>query len=83
MAVEGKSGGNQPGLPAVPCPNRRRLFQQSSALLLARQALELRPPGIVGPEERLLAVQDRRVGAVGEFEAVDLAGPQVQLDAPH
>jgi hypothetical protein len=33
-------------------------------------------------EERLLAVQDRRVVTAGESPAVDLPGPQVQLHAP-
>ena len=67
MAPQDEAGGAEPGLPAVPRADRRRLIQQAGALLLVRQPLELRPQGMVRSEERLLAVQDRRVGAAGVF----------------
>jgi hypothetical protein len=34
-------------------------------------------------EERLIAMQDRRVGAGVVFEAIDLAGAERELDAAH
>ena len=50
--------------------------------LLLRQPGEFGVEGMIGCEERLLAVQDRRVRAGGVVDALDLAGPQVELDAP-
>ena len=85
-APAGARGGHSPARealsPSGPGADRRRLVQQPGPLLLAGQAGELRPPRVVGEEERLLAVQDRRVRAGGVVGALDLAGPQVQLDAP-
>ncbi len=36
---------------------------------------------MIGCEERLLAVEDRRVCAGGVFEAIDFAGAERELDA--
>jgi hypothetical protein len=68
--------------PPGPRADRRRLVQKPGALLLAGEPLELRSERVLGPQEGLLAVQDRRVLAPGVIEALDGAGPQVQLDAP-
>ena len=81
MPAEGISPLPQPLGPAGPRADRRGVVQQPGPLLLPRQPLELPPPRVVGQEERLLAVQDRRVGAGGVIGALDLAGPQVELDA--
>ena len=37
---------------------------------------------VLGEQEGLLAVEDRRVGAAPVLQAVDLAGPERELDAP-
>ena len=71
----------QPFGPSGPGPDRRRLLQQPGPLLLVPQALELRPSRVIGQQERLLAVQDRRVRARGIVGALDLAGAQIELDA--
>jgi hypothetical protein len=68
--------------PPVSRSDRRSLVQQPGALLLARQPLELRPQGVVGQEESLLAVEDRRIRARGVIAALDLAGAEIELDAP-
>ncbi len=73
--------------------SRSRSAQPSRVPIVAvRPATRLSPPApsaartspwrVVGPEERLLAVQDRRVIARRVVGALELAGPQVQLDAP-
>ena len=46
------------------------------------QAGELGVERVIGHQERLLAVQDRRVRAGGVFQAIDLAGAERELDAP-
>ena len=68
--------------PARARADRRRLVQQPGPLLLAGEPLELRSEGMVGRQEGLLAVQDRRVLAPCVVDALDLAGLQVELDAP-
>jgi hypothetical protein len=49
---------------------------------LSGQPRELPTPRVVGREERLLAVQGRRVRARGVIRALDLAGAEVELDTP-
>ncbi len=83
MAAEGISSHSQPVRPPRARADRRRILQQPGPLLLASEPLELRPERVVGRQEGLLAVQDRRILAPGVIEALDLAGPQVQLDAPN
>ena len=68
--------------PPGPRADRRRLVQEAGPLLLAGEPLELRSERVVGRQEGLLAMQDRRVLAPGVVDALDLAGPQVELDAP-
>jgi hypothetical protein len=67
--------------PTLAGPDRRRLVEQPVPLLLPRQPGEPLVQRVAGREERLLAVQDRRVGAGGVFMAVELAGPERELDA--
>ena len=50
-------------------------------LLLLRQPGELGVERMIARQKRLLAMQDRRVCAGGVVEAIDLAGPERQLDA--
>ena len=82
LPAEGISPLPQPLRPPVPGADRRGLVEQPGPLLLPRQAVELRPSRVAGQQERLLAVRDRRVLAGGVVGALDLAGPQVELDAP-
>jgi hypothetical protein len=51
-----------------------------SSWRVSRSNFDLR--GAVGRQEGLLAVEDLRVRAPGEIDALDRAGSQVQLDAP-
>ena len=51
-------------------------------LLLRAQPGEPGVERVVGQQEGLLAVEDRRVGTAAVLQAVDLAGPQLELDAP-
>ena len=44
--------------------------------LLPGQPRELGVEGMIGRQERLLAMEDRRVGTGGVVEAVDLAGAE-------
>ena len=53
----------QPLGPTGPRADRRGLVQQPGPLLLPGQPLELPPPRVVGQQERLLAMQHRRVRA--------------------
>ena len=49
---------------------------------LLAQPGELGVKRMIRRQERLLAVQDWRVGTGGVIEAVDLAGTERELDAP-
>lgn len=60
----------QPRLPAGTCADPDRVGQQSVLLFLEREAGELLAQRMLGMEERLLAVQDRRVGALGVLVAL-------------
>ena len=66
----------QATLPPLPCPDRRRLVEQPVPLLLPRQPGEPLVQRVAGREERLLAVQDRRVGAGGIVVAFELPRAQ-------
>ena len=63
MAAEGVAGSVQPGLPAAPGADRRRLVEQAVPLFLLAQAGEPGRERILSRDERFLAVPDRRVGA--------------------
>jgi hypothetical protein len=71
----------QPRLPTFPRADRRRVIQQTVLLLLLRQPGELGVQGVIVCQERLLPMQDRRVGAGGIIEAVDLASAERKLHA--
>jgi hypothetical protein len=81
MASQHKARGVQPGLPADFRPDRRRVVEQTVFFLLLGQPGELGVEGMIGRQERLLAMEDRRVGARCVIEAVDLAGADRELDA--
>jgi hypothetical protein len=81
MPAEGVAPLAQPLGSSGPGSDRRGPLQQPGLLLLGGQPLELRPPRVVGQQERLLAVQHRRVGARRILATLDRAGPQVELDA--
>jgi hypothetical protein len=82
VTAQGVAHRTEPLLPPRTRADPRGFVQQSGALLLAGEPLELRAERVVGRQEGLLAVEDRRVLAPGVIDALDLAGPQVQLDAP-
>jgi hypothetical protein len=71
----------QPRLPTFPRADRRGVVQQAVLFLLLRQSGELGVQGVIARQKRLLAVQDRRVGAGGIIEAIDLASAKRQLRA--
>src|SRR6266481_2774809 len=71
----------QPCLPLGACADRRRLRVEAVLLLLPRQPGELREERVVRRQERLLAMQDRRVVAAGIVVAAELARPQRQPNA--
>jgi hypothetical protein len=71
----------QPVGPAGPRADRGGVVEQPGPLLLPGQPLELRPSWVVGEQECLLAVQDRRVRARRIIGALDLAGAEIELDA--
>src|ERR1700745_403082 len=72
MAAEGNATFAQPRLPTVARAARRRVVEEPMLLLLRGQASESDAVRMIGHHERLLAVQDRRIGAVGAVEAIDL-----------
>src|SRR5262249_49990971 len=74
---------SQSCLPTCPVADRGRAVQQAGSFLLPREALVLWAQGILGPEERHLAVQDWRIRAADESEAANFPSPQIELDAPH
>ena len=78
MPAEGMALLPQPLGPPGPGADRRGVIQQPGPFLLAGQTLELRPSRIVRQQERLLAVQHRRVGTRREVGTFDLSGPQVE-----
>src|SRR5262249_18813398 len=57
------------------------LVEETMPLLLAREASELGTLRVIRAEERLLAVQDRRVRDRRVVEAIDLARAKRQLNA--
>ncbi len=81
MPAKGKAHLAQPGLPTIPRSNRRRVVQQAVLLFLSRQPGELAVQGMIGRQKHLLAMQDRRIGAGGVIEAIDLASAERELDA--
>jgi hypothetical protein len=81
MAAEHDAGRAQPGVPAFFRPDGRSVVEQTVWFLLLAQ---LRQPGVVGMignQERLLPMEDRRDAAGGVVEAVDLAIAESELDA--
>jgi len=81
MPAKREAGLAQPGPPAISRPDCGRIVEQTMFLLLPGQAGKLRVEWMIGREERLLAMEDRRVCAGVVFEAIDLAGAERQLDA--
>jgi hypothetical protein len=81
MPAKAKACSAQPILPAIARPDRRRFVEQTVLIFLLGQSGKLGMQRVIGGQERLLAVQDRRVGAGRVFEAVNLAGAQREPDA--
>ncbi len=77
MASESVAHQTEPLRPPRTRADRRGLVQEPGPLLLAGEPLELGSERVVGRQEGLLAVEDRRVRAPGVIEALDRAGPQV------
>jgi hypothetical protein len=67
MSSQHKAGRVQPGLPAIPRPDRRRVVEQTVFFLLLGQPGELGVEGMIGRQERLLAIEDRWIGTDGVF----------------
>jgi hypothetical protein len=63
MAAQHKARLGQPGLPAFLGPDRRRVVEQTVFFLLLGQPGELGVERTIGRQKRLLAVEDRRIGA--------------------
>ena len=59
MAAQHKARRIQPRLPASLRPDRRRVVEQTAFFLLLGQPSELGVEGMIGRQERLLAMQDR------------------------
>jgi hypothetical protein len=83
MSPQGKPRCVQPGLPAISCADRRRVIEQSLFLLLGSQPGESGMQRLLRREERLLAVEHRRICGAGILQALDLAGAERQLDASY
>ena len=81
MSSQHKAPLGEAGLPAVLRPDRRRVVEQTVFFLLLSQPGELGMEWMVGRQESLLAMEDRRIRAGGVVEAVDLAGAERKLDA--
>jgi hypothetical protein len=81
MASKHKARGVQPGLPADFRPDRRRVVEQTVFFLLFGQRGELGVERMIGRQERLIAVEDRWIGAGSVVEAIDLAGAERELCA--
>jgi hypothetical protein len=81
MPAKRKAGLAQPSTPSVSRPNRGRVVEQTVFLLLLGQARELGMQRMIGREECLLAMEDRRVCAGFVFEAIDFASAERQFHA--
>jgi hypothetical protein len=81
MPAERKPPLLQPPLPSLSRADRRGVIEQPVFLLLLGQPGEPGVERVAGWQERLLAMEDGRVGAVGIVIAVELAGAERQLDA--
>jgi hypothetical protein len=81
MSSQHKTPLGEPGLPAFLGPDRRRVVEQTVFFLLLGQPGELGVKRMIGREECLLAMENRRIPAGGIVEAVDLAGAERELDA--
>jgi hypothetical protein len=80
MAAQHKAPRGQPGLPAFLGPDRCRVVEQTVFFLLLGQSGELGVERVIGLQERLLAMEDRRIGAGSVIEAVNLEGTERELD---
>jgi len=63
MAARQKARRIQPGLPAIPRPDRLRVVVQTVFFLLLGHSGELGVEGMIGRQERFLSMEDRRIGA--------------------
>src|SRR5437667_8980731 len=81
VSTEPESLYPQARLPPGPGSDAGRVGEQAVLLLLPGQPGELPVQRVVGGEERLLAVQDGRVGTPAVVVAVQLARAQRQPDA--
>jgi hypothetical protein len=81
MPAKRKAGLAQPSTPSVSRPNRGRVVEQTVFLLLLVQSRKLGLEGMIGREEGLLAMEDRRIWAGVVFEAIDRAHAGRQFDA--
>jgi hypothetical protein len=80
MPAKREAGLRQPSPPSILRPNRGRVVEQTMFLLLLGQARKLGVQRMIGREECLLAMENRRIRAGVVFEAIDLARAERQFD---
>src|SRR4051794_28434613 len=81
MPAEAESPFSQPPLPSFPGPGRGGVIEQPVLFLLLGEPGEPGMERVVGWQERLLAMEDRRVRALHIVVAIELARAERQLDA--
>ncbi len=81
MTAEGKAPLGKPGRPAVLGSDRRRFVEQTLFHFLGHQPGEPTVQRMIGRDERLLAMENRRVNTGWVFEAVDRTRAKHEVDA--
>jgi hypothetical protein len=76
MAAQNETRLAEPALPAGAGADGRRVVEQAVLCFLLGRAGEFSVERVIGVQERLLAVQDRRVGAGGIVVAFELPRAQ-------
>ena len=70
----------QPRQPSLPCADFRRVIEQTLLLLLLSKPGEFGMERMIVQQKRLLAVQDRWIGALSIVGAIDLPRSEVDAD---
>ena len=78
MPAQRESGRIEPRLPAVLGADGGGVVEEAVFFFLLGQLGEFGVEWVIGCEERLFAMQDRRVGGGLVFEAIDLAGSRTR-----
>ena len=80
VAADRQAASGQGRLPAIAGANGRGVVEQPFLLLLPGEACKFLAPWVVFGNERFLAVEDRRIAALGVIEHIELPRPQRELD---